>query len=92
LNEAIGGEPTDDEEDSFYSDDDGKWGPTNMERLEGDEIIKPEKLKDTIPDALLSRTFMGKNMPSLHNYSAIGFMADHCIVKYNMEEWVRLVV
>ena len=31
-------------------------------------------------------------MPSLHNYSAIGFMADHCIVKYNMEEWVRLVV
>ena len=56
------------------------------------KVIKELKFKDTIPDLLKERILFGKEMPSLHGYSAIGFMADHCLVKYNMDEWIRLVV
>ena len=47
---------------------------------------------DTIPASLKSYFFAEKEPPRLlQDYDAVGFDADTCLVKYNMEELVKLV-
>jgi hypothetical protein len=45
--------------------------------------------KDTIPAEVKQHFFQGVQPPNLlTDYDAIGFDADHCLVKYNVRELV----
>ena len=48
---------------------------------------------DTIPLDLKPYFFSDKHVPNLiTDYDAVGFNIDHCLVKYNVEEFARLTV
>lgn len=49
--------------------------------------------KDTIPSEVKQNFFKDVKKPNLlKDYDAIGFDADHCLVKYNVKELVRFLV
>ena len=51
------------------------------------------KNKDTIPPALKEFFFTDKSPPSLlSDYDAIGFDCDHCMVKYNVVDKMKLII
>ena len=51
-----------------------------------------EDLNDTIPQPIKQAFFADKTMPDLYSdYDVIGFDADHCIVKYNIEPLTKLM-
>ena len=45
---------------------------------------------DTIPPSIKEHFFKDVKMPNLsEDYDAIGFDADHCLVKYNISDFLR---
>ena len=52
-----------------------------------------EKIRDTIPESLKKHFYTGKTVPNLSkDYDAVGFDADHCLVKYNVLEVTKFLV
>ena len=52
-----------------------------------------QKQEDTIPAELKEFFFAGKHPPNLNkDYDVIGFDADHCMVKYNIDALTKLIV
>lgn len=48
---------------------------------------------DTIPPSVKEYFFRGKEMPNLSwDYDAIGFDADHCLVKYHLRNLHELLI
>jgi hypothetical protein len=45
---------------------------------------------DPIPPSL--KHIFTKDKPNLIDYDAIGFDADHCMVKYNVQEVTKLLI
>jgi hypothetical protein len=63
----------------------------NLPKLTKKEQKKREKV-DTIPASIKSFFFAGKDPPKLlSDYDVVGFDADSSLVKYDMNELVRLV-
>ena len=49
--------------------------------------------KDTIPPSVKKYFFSDKEMPNFtKDFDAIGFDADHCFVKYNIQEITRMLI
>lgn len=49
--------------------------------------------KDTIPPSVKKHFFTDKEMPNFtKDFDAIGFDADHCLVKYNVQEVTKLLI
>ncbi len=54
--------------------------------------VKLTRLEE-MPAGLKQRFFGDKKKPDLtKDFDAIGFATDHCLVKYNMREWLPLIV
>ena len=52
-----------------------------------------KKRCDPIPPSVKKHFFTGVEMPNFtKDYDAIGFDADHCLVKYNVQEIFRLTI
>jgi hypothetical protein len=48
---------------------------------------------DTLSAEIKEQYFPGKRMPNLAaEYDAIGFEASHCLVRYNIDEFARLII
>jgi hypothetical protein len=57
------------------------------------EQVKHSSRKDTIPAEIKKHFFQGVHPPNLlTDYDAIGFDADHCIVKYNVRQLVSFLI
>ena len=55
--------------------------------------MQNHKKVDTIPASVKKYFFDGKEMPNFSkDYDAIGFDADHCFVKYNIQEITRMLI
>lgn len=58
-----------------------------------DQLPPLPAYRDTIPPAVKEHFFKGVQPPNLlEDYDAIGFDADHCLVKYNNVELVKFLV
>ena len=74
--------------------------PTEARPKEGDhqrnDINCSSNTRDTIPPAVKEHFFKDREMPDLcKDYQVVGFDADHCIVKYNMQkltQWMSKVL
>jgi hypothetical protein len=64
---------------------------SDIEKEEKEE--KERETRDTVPTSLKRDFFENKTPPCLFkDYDVIGFSVDHCLVKYNMIETVKLAV
>ena len=55
--------------------------------------VEEEETRDTIPASLKEHFFENKTAPCiLKDYDVVGFSVDHCLVKYNVLDTVRLAV
>ena len=59
--------------------------------MEGSSL--PREVLDTIPAEIKKHFFQDRQPPNLlTDYDAVGFDADHCMVKYNIKELVSFLV
>jgi hypothetical protein len=56
-------------------------------------VIEANEVHDTIPSELKLHLFKDKSIPNLiKDYDILGFVAEHCLVKFNSPELFKLVI